>query len=121
MIDCKKPAPLSACQILDQALEAVHEAARGDAVLGIRVRDTDTRFQESTLASRQRYLQTLVTNSAVFGRCANFQLALAASGIPTGRSPGYAVFGRREFVQQGCGCGPVHQVTPAPIEGDCCE
>ena len=122
MSDCKKPAPLSACQILDQALEAVHEAARGEAVQRIRVRDTDTEFQESTLASRMKYLQSLVMNAGVFGRCRNFGLAQASAGIPMGRSPAYAVFGRREFAQD-CGCGPVNP-APSPIpdgEGDCCE
>lgn len=117
MSTCTTSRPLSACEILNQAIEAVHEAARGGSVMRIRVRDTDTQFQESSLESRVSYLKSLVMNSAVFGRCPNFSLAMAAAGIPMGRSPAYATFGRREFVDPGCGCGP----APVNKGGDCCE
>lgn len=93
--------------MLNQALSSVQEAAAGGAVSEIRLRDRSTRFQESTMASRLKYLKSLVLNKAVFGRCSNYALAAAASGIPQGRSPAVAVFGQIRHHELGCGCGPV--------------
>jgi hypothetical protein len=105
--------------MLNQALASVQEAAAGGAVSEIRLRDRSTRFQESTMASRLRYLQSLVRNKSVFGRCANYQLAAAASGIPQGRSPAVAVFGQIRHNELGCGCGPVTTVSSASESTGC--
>jgi hypothetical protein len=112
--------PLTACEMLNQALASVQEAAAGGAIAEIRLRDRSTRFQESTMASRLRYLQSLVMNKAVFGRCPNFHLAAAASGIPQNRSPAVAVFGQIRNGVQNCGCGPVTS-SCAPSESEGCD
>jgi hypothetical protein len=111
--------PLTACEMLNQALASVQEAAAGGAIAEIRLRDRSTRFQESTMASRLRYLQSLVMNKAVFGRCPNYHLAAAASGIPQGRSPAVAVFGQVRYAQQNCGCGPIENDCGTPDAGGC--
>ena len=110
--------PLTACEMLNQALASVQQAAGGGAIAEIRLRDRSTRFQESTMATRLRYLQSLVKNRAVFGGCSNYALAAAASGVPQGRSPAMAVFGQVRYNQQGCGCGPVaSECLPAESTG----
>ena len=97
--------PLTACEILRQAMDAVHKSVMGEAVSEIRLRDRSTKFSESTGATRLRYLQSLVSNRAVYGRCPEFALAASMAGIPVGRAPGVAVYGRT-VLEPGCGCGP---------------
>jgi hypothetical protein len=119
------PAPLTACEVLRQAMNAVHENVLGNSVSEIRLRDRSTRFSESTGATRLRYLQSLVTNKAVYGRCPEFALAASIAGVPVSRAPGVAVYGRT-FFDQGCGCGPVVSVCESTTsvttdDGTCCE
>jgi hypothetical protein len=87
MSTCHAAAPLTACDILNQAIEAVNEAATGGGVVRIRVRDTDTTFNEHSLEARKKHLMQLVQNRTVFGQCALYGLAAALAGMPVDRSP----------------------------------
>lgn len=88
MSTCDANAPLDACGILQQALEAVNEAASGGAVVRSRVRDTDVTFADHSFEARKKYLLSLVANKAVFGGCAMYAVAAAMAGMPADRSPG---------------------------------
>lgn len=87
MSDCRNSAPLTACEILQQAVESVNEAASGGAVVRIRVRDTDTTFSDTSLEARRKHLMQLVQNRAVFGACPMYSVAAALAGMPPDRSP----------------------------------
>jgi hypothetical protein len=112
MSDCKSNTPLSACDILQQAIEAVNEAASGGAVVRIRVRDTDTTFSDHSLEARRKYLMQLVQNKAVFGACAMYGVAASLAGMPPDRSPA-GIRSSRPF------CDPCCSQPPAPKRGYC--
>lgn len=98
---------MTACDILEQAIAAVNEAAAGGAVVRVRVRDTDTTFSDQNLESRRKYLLSLVQNKAVFGACPLYSVAVAVSGMPTDRAPG-TLRTSRNF------CDPCCQRPPEP-------
>ena len=88
MSTCDANTPLDACSILQQAIEAVNEAASGGAVVRIRIRDTDTTFSDHSLEARRKHLLMLVSNKAVFGGCALYAVGAALAGMPADRAPG---------------------------------